>query len=94
MQASWQGIRHISVTEILAELVSAKPGGVFAKFGGWAPTYAEIDARAKELPVSCTRWARFRETGSPRWRRIDTNYSNSSSVSPRWAASRFRSIPT
>ncbi|QYB07033.1 AMP-binding protein [Rhodococcus sp. USK10] len=49
MQASWQGIRHIPVTDILAELVSAKPGGVFAKFGEWAPTYAEIDARAKEL---------------------------------------------
>lgn len=49
MESSWQGIRHIAVTERLAELVEEKPDGIFAKFGQWAPTYAEVHSRATEL---------------------------------------------
>ncbi|UIX31979.1 AMP-binding protein [Streptomyces sp. GQFP] len=46
---SWQGIRHLTALDRLDELVKQTPDRVFARFGDWAPNYAEIDARATEL---------------------------------------------
>lgn len=45
----WEGIRHLTVCELLAQNVERHPGRTFATMGGWTATYAQIDARATEV---------------------------------------------